>query len=366
MKRLCIVTPAHWSAINGGSEQQIKHLIDLLIERNTFEIFYIAYYLNNAFIPHGYRLEKLEKIIQIRKAINILTAPDLYKRLRALRPDIIYQRVGCAYTGVTAYYARQYNCKLVWHISSDANVMPLKNIGHSGGSLGIEQFLEKIILDYGARNATKVIAQTTRQSMQLKKHYGRPADVVIPNYQPEPNEKIDKSGKPIRVIWISNIKPMKRPEIFLKLASDCRRDDVEFLMVGRVGNSEWSKAILSTIQNNSSVSYLGERSQDEVNLLLAEAHILVNTSSYEGFPNTFIQAWMREVPVVSLDVDPDGVLDRENIGRFAGTYDSLLGIVNKLLVDERARQEIGITARKYAENNHSLINRERIITELEK
>ena len=49
-------------------------------------------------------------------------------------------------------------------------------------------------------------------------------------------------------------------------------------------------------------------SQAEVNALLEHTDLLVNTSDYEGFSNTFIQAWMRRVPVVSLRVDPDRLL----------------------------------------------------------
>ncbi len=60
--------------------------------------------------------------------------------------------------------------------------------------------------------------------------------------------------------------------------------------------------------------FCGAISQQEVNAELANAHVLVNTSLYEGFPNTFIQAWMRRTVVVSLNVNPDGIFD-ETAGR---------------------------------------------------
>jgi glycosyltransferase involved in cell wall biosynthesis len=83
---------------------------------------------------------------------------------------------------------------------------------------------------------------------------------------------------------------------------------------------------MAAIRATPNLEYLGEKSQDEVNELLARAHIYVNTSLFEGFANTFIQAWMRDVAVVSLHVNPDGVFDREGVGIHAGSEDELMRV----------------------------------------
>jgi glycosyltransferase involved in cell wall biosynthesis len=72
-------------------------------------------------------------------------------------------------------------------------------------------------------------------------------------------------------------------------------------------------------------------SQAEVNELLARSHIFVNTSTLEGFPNTFIQAWLREVAVVSLTVDPDHVLQESRVGILAQSEPGMLQAVRSLI-----------------------------------
>ena len=49
--------------------------------------------------------------------------------------------------------------------------------------------------------------------------------------------------------------------------------------------------------------------------LCNKTKLLINVSVSEGISNTFIQAWMRGVPVVSLNSNPDHWFDKYEIGK---------------------------------------------------
>ena len=98
-------------------------------------------------------------------------------------------------------------------------------------------------------------------------------------------------------------------------------------------------------------------SQSAVNSLLEHTDLLVNTSDHEGFSNTFIQAWMRRVPVVSLRVDPDRLLSRGGLGAVAsGDEEKLYESVASLLDDPDRCAAIGERARRYALEHHAESN----------
>jgi glycosyltransferase involved in cell wall biosynthesis len=280
----------------------------------------------------------------------------LYQALREIRPDVIYQRVACGYTGVAAHYARRHGTRLIWHVSSDTDVMPERL---RGGSNAIRRYLEKRSLEYGIRHAHDIVVQSESQARLLERNYGRVVAAVIHNFHPEPTEKIDKSG-PISVVWVANMKPLKQPEVFVRLAERLRDlKNVRFTMVGAPAGRErraWFDALMHKVSSMQNLDYLGQKTHGEVNELLARAHVFVNTSLHEGFPNTFVQAWMREVPVVSLQIDPDDVLDREAIGIHARTEDSLAQSVRLLITDPVKRAQYAARARRYAMARHSMRN----------
>jgi len=215
--------------------------------------------------------------------------------------------------------------------------------------------LDRLFLNYGIRNADIIAGQTKQQNDLLERHFRRKCDVFIPIGHPFPVQEIKKSEK-IRVLWIGNLKPLKQPEIFVRLAGEIgRTNNVSFVMMGRPdGSRKWLAELMEQISVIPNLHYLGEVSQDEVNRRLSEGHILVNTSQYEGFSNTFVQAWMRRVPVVSLTVDPDNVLVRQRIGFCSGTFAKLCSDIRGLVENKVLRKEMGLRACHFARKNHSL------------
>ena len=74
---------------------------------------------------------------------------------------------------------------------------------------------------------------------------------------------------------------------------------------------------------------------------------------------------MRKVPVVSLNVNPDNVIDDKGIGFFSKTYEQLVKHITILINDTKLRNEMGERARMYAIEMFSEKNAEKIIQFLE-
>ncbi|MDL2121934.1 MAG: glycosyltransferase family 4 protein [Deltaproteobacteria bacterium] len=355
-KRIVFLTEHHWDVEFGGAEYQIKVLIDEIT--NLYDTFYLA---RN--IPDKADNIKLLKIPYI-KVLNrlgksyFLDSVKVYGILRGINPDIIYQRVSCAYTGIAAFYANKYNKNMIWHVSSDKDVKPWEfNLKKQI----IFDYIDRKIAEYGIRNCSKIIGQTKRQSKLLKEHYARKCDAIIPNFHPYASCEIKKEN-PIKISWVSNFKDIKRPELFVKVAKHFERfDNVRFYMVGRKQGKKHWPPIEDEIANIRNLVHLGERTLEEVNELFCQAHIFVNTSDFEGFPNTFIQAWMRRVPVVSLNVDPDNILKNYGIGFHSGSFEQLIKDTERLIEDKDLRETMGEKAQQYAIRNHSLANVEKIM-----
>jgi glycosyltransferase involved in cell wall biosynthesis len=304
---------------------------------------------------NGYTLYHVPIRRVLRRILHkyyILDYLRVVRLMEDIAPACIYQRGGTAYTGIAAYYARRRRARMIWHIASDADVMPYRL---RSSRRMIFDYLDHRVLGYGIRNSDHVVGQTEHQNRLLKQHYDRECDLVIRNFHPLPQEEICKST-PICVVWIANLKRLKQPELFLRLAHEFRdrKRDVQFVLIGRQAAGRWQMELDGLMKGLENLCYFGALPQDEVNSILAQSHLLVNTSLYEGFPNTFIQAWMRRVPVVSLNVDPDGVLVRENIGFRSGTFEQMVRDVRRLLHDALLREEMGVRAQSYALENHTI------------
>jgi glycosyltransferase involved in cell wall biosynthesis len=82
--------------------------------------------------------------------------------------------------------------------------------------------------------------------------------------------------------------------------------------------------------------------------------VLVCTSDREGFPNVFLQAWQAKCPVVSLTIDPDGVIEKYDIGRVSRNLDTMTADVDRLMTDDVLRARITSNGIAYVEEHHAI------------
>jgi glycosyltransferase involved in cell wall biosynthesis len=353
-KRVCVLVPAHWEAVMGGAQYQAKLIVDHLVAAGEYEVFYVAKQTNPEFQPVGYEIRTIGGSMRMRYALD---SRRLLKILEEIRPDTIYHQVGGAYTGVAAYYCSRSNCELLWHIASDVDVIPSKPRLREPF-----KYLDKKMLEYGLRRADRIVAQTEDQAAFLEQHYGLGVTRIVRNFHPVPTEAIVKEP-PVEVLWVANLKRVKQPEVFVRLAGDLAGSGARFTMIGGLqGDPAWRAGVVEMIKATPNLDYLGALPQEEVNARFARAHILVNTSVYEGFSNTFIQAWMREVPVVSLNVNPEGSFDDARLGFCAGgDYPNLVQQLETLIQCDALREEIGLRARDHAHEQFGYRNIEALV-----
>jgi glycosyltransferase involved in cell wall biosynthesis len=344
--KITVLLQASSRFIKGGSELQADLIMNELVKAGH-EVSCVSDMMGEP----GPGLEGVEYIyLKSRgRKFAVWNFVPLMKILKRLDPDIIYQRFRVPYTGLAAWYAKRSHCKMVFNM---ANVKDPRKNKVPWNRMFAFNFIIEHLGRYGIRNVDEIVAQTHDQRQALRENFGRDC-VVIRNGHPVPEPPFEKKNPPI-VLWVSNVKPVKRLELFLDLARDLRDTPARFVYVGRPADNKFYSVPEEKLNHSGNVTYLGELPYEETNELIAGASVLVNTSVSEGFPNTFVQAWLRETPVVSLDVDPDRLLQTEGIGYCSGSAEKLAGDVKALLEDTAKRRQMGERARRYAVEHHDI------------
>lgn len=217
---------------------------------------------------------------------------DLVAGLKRIDPDIVYFRAAGGGTAAAAWYARRWGRKFVYACAHD--------LEFRRSSPFPPDRRDAFLFRRGLQKADGVLVQNLVQQRLLKENFGKDA-FVVPNCYAEPEAgRADPNG---HVLWVATVKAIKRPDLFIELAR--RFPAKQFTMVGGADQgSEGGQAQFRRMQEVAAglpnLRFLGYIPFAQVGRLFDGASVFVNTSDSEGFPNTFLQAWIRGVPTVSF------------------------------------------------------------------
>jgi len=272
---------------------------------------------------------------------------SLIAGMRRADADVYYQNCGEYVTGQVAHWCRQHGRKFIYSVANDTDC--------DGRLPEMHTLRERVFYRHGLKAADTVIVQTRRQQDMLRTHFERDS-IVIPMPCPGPSQDDDINSERGRngsspVLWIGRICEQKRPDWLLDIAEVC--PDLRFDLVGPAADTKYAHRICERARAMTNVTLHGPASRDRVAEFYKKARVLCCTSDFEGFPNTFLEAWSYGLPVVST-FDPDHLIAERGLGRVAGNAVELACAIHELLESPQRWKSTSQAARAYYVANHTV------------
>jgi glycosyltransferase involved in cell wall biosynthesis len=332
----------------GGAEMQTTLLAEALA-RNGFRVAHVVYQLEQ---PAEVTVPSLQVVERKpwagRRGLlgKLSEARRVWRSLAAANARLYVFRGGGAYLMVGAAFCLVHRRRLVMSASSDLDFMFDRPDRSRWG---------QALYRAGLRRAQFVVVQTAQQQELARRGLGPRARVeVIPSFA-EPTDGPPPESEPDAFLWAARVVEYKLPMRYVDLARAL--PDARFRMVAP-WTSDTPRDLFDEVTRAAgetpNLELLPHQWRQNVLEMMARSTAVVVTSSHEGMPNVFLEAWGRGVPVLSLNFDPDGRIVGEGLGLFAGgSWEEFVAGARRLWADPELRDQIGERARAYVARVHS-------------
>lgn len=321
----------------GGAEVQQVIIARGLVERGyTVSMICLDFGQDDVCVVNGvtvYRAYSHTAGIPILKFIwPRLTS--IWRCMKRARADIYYHRAGSMLTGVMVAFCRRHRKKSVFAMA------------------GYSKFRfkrDRLLYEYGIKHADRLVVQNAEQARFLTQEIGRDSLLIPSAYE---IGRIQPTAYPKYILWVGMIRQIKRPDIFLDIVQSL--PDLKFVMVGGAGVGELPLygAISARATTLDNLSFKGFVPYQDIDTYFNDALLFVNTSDSEGFPNTFLQSWVRGIPTVSF-VDSGARMNGQPVGVAVKSSEEMIKVVSNLENDAETRSRLGRIAKEYVTLNHS-------------
>ncbi|MCK6458301.1 MAG: glycosyltransferase family 4 protein [Planctomycetes bacterium] len=339
--------PFHILEMRGGGAEVQAWLLAKELARRGFDVHYVAMSVRGK----AGTTERVDGVtirwLPYREHLRWRNSVRWYRALKAIDPDLVIQRMTSEATGVIGLYARRHGKAFSWICTDD--LVPQRwlhlrrqvetNRAKSPGALKSLVFLADaavtdLMRQLGMRCLTHAFTQNEVQRRDLKASFGLDSFRLPSGHEPPAAiPDAEARRREAIVLWAGTLGPRKQPQLFGELARRLQGTPARFVLAGGHADQAYRARVVSALPPN--VEWLGQVPFQEALSWFDRAAVLVNTSApdREGFPNTFIQAWLRGVPVLTLGIDPDGIVREQGLGCVAATVEEMAAQLRALLSD---------------------------------
>jgi glycosyltransferase involved in cell wall biosynthesis len=270
---------------------------------------------------------------------------EVWRALTRADPRTIVLRGAAGALGVAGLWARAHRRRLVFAGANNAD-FTLENFGNRHDP-------RAILFRAGLRTTDAVIAQSADQVALARVGFPhlRRIEEIASFVQPAPAA----SGGGEAFLWVSRLAEYKRPLLYADLAA--AMPEARFWMIVAETEEPGFDATLAELRRRAAglpnLEILPQRPHVDLQELIGRAVAMVNTSRFEGMPNTWLEGWSRGVPALTLSFDPDARIAGRGLGVAAGgSWDGFVAGARDLWARRDDRGGFGPAVRAYVGDVH--------------
>jgi glycosyltransferase involved in cell wall biosynthesis len=317
-RSICFVIPK-WSAFfagTGGAELQCFYLSEELLKRGWQVEVLMRRVDPSKDLNHTFYNRAITYRFYDETRINFLDFFLIFSKLLGTRSGYYYNRTDARLLRATCgIYCRLFKKKKIFALANDTDVLDIPiHTKFKPGTTNIKDtirfadaWITEQVIRHHVFSADYYITQTHTQQQLLGEKINQPSVVIRNSFRFEDTGFCSKENI---ILWVSNVRPQKRIELLADLLADLNIPGWRVVMIGNYSGYE---SVIENI-NNPCFEALGMLNFREALQWYAKSRILINTSSHEGFPNSFIQAWFYKCLVISYEFDPDQLLAEKELG----------------------------------------------------
>lgn len=321
----------------GGAEIQL-FLMGNALKENDYKVNVLVAdfgqnkveYFNGVNVIKTYRLKDF-----FLKKIFIYT-----KIFFRIETDYYIQRAYSIYTPLLVLFSKLRRKKYIYMVAHDSE-LDYKNI------------FVRLLREFVWKNAEYIFVQNSLQESKLGRYNREIHFLKNSHLIPQITEFGFKERE--YLLWVGRSISWKRPELFIKIAKKFPNET--FLMIlnqANEGDKSFFK-IKTESKNIENLKFIDKIQYQNIDSIYKHAKLFINTSLQEGFPNTFIDAGKWGVPIVSLEVDPDDFISKNECGYCAkGNWDEFLNNISTMLNNKKIYKSCSFNIYKYVSENHNI------------